>query len=283
MPSMLLSSVRRLRGSAVGISEDPFTDTPKNNRLLSMWLMAVSGQIEKYLDRELYIQARTEYFDMASGKTKFWIKAPPITTLTSVYEDPDGLWAGDESEIDDVFSDSDAKAAIIPYPLEWEGIKGIRVIYTGGLAYHAVNSVWTVSASKSFVAGRYIIGGTSNAVGWVVSYSGTTLTVENYYGIFQAGETITQHAQENGSDATSETDTITSIDRTSLAEGYPDIVQACEMQIGYMRRHTTDIENRGTNKDGKTTRVLSPRIAQRYPLLDEVRDMLNPYRNIALL
>ena len=97
MPSMRLTSLRRVRTYVVGEQSDLLTSSLNNNRLLEMWIDSVSDMIEKFLDISIKLQSYTEYFSLTNVRTRFWAKAIPITTLTSVYEDPDGLWAGNES------------------------------------------------------------------------------------------------------------------------------------------------------------------------------------------
>lgn len=290
---MLLTSIRRVRTHVMGQQSDPLTADLKNDRLLKQWMVTVSRSIERYLDRDLEIGNKTEYYTLSSRRKQFWIKAPPIVMPSThvwdgdVYVDLEGLFTGRESIIPNCFPDEYLSSIRFPYAywMEWTGVKSIRIRYNGGLAAHAVNSVYTLSASQTgaWAAGSYVSGSLSGAVGVVVSYAAGTLalTVENYYGAFVAGDVLTQTTVE-ATGTTTATGTIATISSQCLAEVAPEIVSACEMQIRYMWKHTTDFENIGSVKDGTTTRdPLS--INHEWPLLDEVRDLLGPYRSVKIL
>lgn len=284
---MLLTSIRRVRTHVMGMQSPPLTTSNDNDRLLKMWIVTVSRMIERYLDRELEIGAYTEYFTLSSRRKQFWTKATPIITLTDVYVDLEGLFTGRESIIPLCFVDEYQTSVRFPYAywMEWTGVKSIRVRYTGGLAYHAVNSVFTMAAAPTgaWAAGKYVAGASSGACGVVVGYDAGTLalTVENYYGAFTAGETLNQTDAENSGSATASA-AIAAIARQSLAEVAPEIVSAAEAQIRYMWKHTSDFENVGSVKDGTTTREALT-ITHEWPLLAEVRDLLGPYRSMRML
>ena len=275
---MLLSSLRRLRLYLSGQSDPLLANTVANNRVLHNWLVTTSQDIENYLKRDLHIEERTQYFDIEYGRIDYWLKAFPVITLTSIYEDSTGLWDGNnESEIEDSIVNASGRITL-PYTLSYSAAKALRVIYTGGLAYDPVISVVVLeSGAGDFTVGRYIVGNTSGAVGIVTAYSLLSLTIEQYYGQFQVGEVLTQYDDEIVTESSpSVTGTISSFTRESLLNIYPSIVLACEMQIRYMRQHQMDFENTGTTKDGTTIRRSNPaRI--KYPLQEEVLDKLVPY------
>jgi hypothetical protein len=269
----------------MGPQAAPLTTSADNDRLLMMWLTAVSNMVQKFLDRELHIEDRVEYFTLSSRRKQFWVNAPPIITLTDVYVDLEGLYVGRESIIPNCFADEFNKAVRFPYAywMEWTGVKSIRIRYNGGLAYHAVNSVYVMDSVASWVAGKYVRGTTSGAVGLVVSWvSGTkTLTVENYYGTFEVGETLSQYDAESGG-SSSVSGALSSVTSRSLAETAPEIVMATDCQVRYMWKHTTDFENTGTPKDGGTIRQ-SASMSREWPLTEEVRTMLTPHIRMAIM
>ena len=162
---------------------------------------------------------------------------------------------------------------IFPCPAK----NALRFTYNGGLAYDGVKSGWTLTTGGVWTAGNYVIGASSGACGTVVSYVGASklLTIENYYGQFQAGETITQYTDEGVTPA-GVTDVLAALARPGLIDVAFPIVQACEMQIRYMFKHQTDLENMGTNKDGTTLRWRTS-IEETSQLLPEVEHMLSPY------
>lgn len=276
---MYLSSLRRLRMYCAGEAESPISNTVQNNRQLTLWLAATSRQIENYCGREFEIKERTEYHDIEYAKIEYWVKAYPIRDLVDVYEDSAGLWDGSESEIDDCFTGMNDNSVVLGSSLEYTAKKALRIVYTGGLAYHPVKSTFAMATVKTWTAGKYVIGSTSGAVGLVVSSSTYYLIVENYYGIFEKGETLTEYTNEDGTSATGISSTISTIQKQSLCEAYPDLVIACEAQIRYQWRHMTDFENAGTDREGNTIRRTQQE-TRKYPFVDEVLDILEPYRRI---
>jgi hypothetical protein len=271
--TMLLTSPRRVR-SYLGGEGDALTMASKTNRQIIQWLPAISSLIETHMSRCVLLQSYTEYLDVLYHKLEYWLKAIPISSITSVYSDSRGLWAGGEVQEVDWFTGQDDRSVILQRNLSWTWKKGLRVIYTGGLALHAVNSVYVTSGETGTpTAGQVVRGGTSGAVGYVIAYTSHSLTVEVYYGMFIAGETLSFYADETYSSVIS-TAVYASATSLSLAETHPRIVLACEMQMRYAIKHMADFENSSTSKDGTTQRVHDP---ARSILLPEVADILRDY------
>jgi hypothetical protein len=266
---------------SAGAMTDPITNNVTNRRALANWIPAISAQIENYLNRTLTIGNEVEYFDILFGKMEFFVKRIPVITVTTVELDPLGIWSGTGfAQLPYIHPGQDYKSIVIQHPLIFPcpAKNALRFTYNGGLANSGINSGWTLSTNTgTWAAGNYVIGTSSGACGIVVSYVGATklLTLENYYGQFQAGETITGYSDE-GTTATGDTNTIVTLTSPSLVDVALPIVQACEMQIRYMFKHQTDLENMGTNKDGTTLRRKeSPDESSQ--LLPEVEHMLSPY------
>lgn len=253
---LLLTSYARMRRYLTPPDESSYrTDSYMLERDITNWIMSTSRQIERWLHRTLIIDEHTEYFNLGYAQTIFFPAAYPITTLTSVYEDPDGLWDGGESEIDDVYIGRNSDSVVIPATRPFIGPKTIRIIYTGGLAYHGTRSVFaSTGSSGTWTAGQYVKGGTSGAVGIVRASTATTLTVENLSGIFEAGDALTEYTDEACTSAGDATATLGSVTTQSLAEAYPDITRAAEIQVRNLWKHKLDFELTGTNKDGTTIR-----------------------------
>ena len=114
-----------------------------------------------------------------------------------------------------------------------------------------------------------------------VALTSGVMTVENYYGIFEAGETLTEYTGEGATGATGSTATLDSIATQSLAEAHPAIVSACEVQVRYYYKHTTDFENSGTDQNGNTirrsNRVMNTTLL---PLQEETMALLANYRRV---
>lgn len=286
MALMLLSSYERARRVLAADGQDPLTDNAKNKRQILEWLPVVSAKVEKYCNRCFHSESRTEYFDVDYGKTEFYVAAPPITTLTSVYTDSSGLWEGAEGAEDDYYISAQSAAVNLDWPKTWMARKGLRIIYTGGMGTNAVQSVYaTTGASGSFTIGRQVQGGTSGALGIIRAWASPALTVEVIYGIFEAAETLTEYTgtvdSATGGTSSAVTATLSSKTTTSMAEAYPDIVRAVELEMRFMFKHRLDFENIGTNQDGTTLRRDNA-TGQRIPLTPEACDLLNPYRMLVI-
>jgi len=252
---LLLTSYERMRRYLANADGTALTDTVYRKNVIVNMITAASKQIEKFLNRTLDIAAYTEYFDVNNdNEIEFFVKASPITTLSSVYEDVEGLFDGGESEITDCYIGVKENSFILPVPCSFVGRKVLRAIYTGGIAYHGTQSLFTVGTiTGTWNVNSFCKGSSSEAVGIVKAVTATTLTIENQYGIFTAGETLTEYTDEacTTSDATA---VLTTITRQSLAESYPDIARAAEMQVRYMFKHKDDYELSSTSKDGTNTR-----------------------------
>lgn len=259
------------------------TDNLANRRMLISWISAVSAQIENHMNRTLLIQDAVEYFDVLFGKTEYFVKCVPVISVTKVEIDPLGMWdsANTPAQLPYNHPGAGDRSVCIQHPLLFPSPakKAIRITYNGGLANSAVNSGYTMgTGSATYAAGQYVFGQTSGSVGIVVSYAAATklLTVENYYGQFQVGETVLAYADEIQTAPLLVTDTISAVASPSLCDVAPEVVMACEMQVRYNYTHQKDFENASTGKDGTTQRFVGPAFSTS-PLRPEVIHMLNPY------
>ena len=282
---MLLTSFERIRRYLADEGGDNLSSSVQTKRDLSVWMPSVSNKIENYLNRELLIKARTEYFDINYADLQFWINAPPVTTLTTVKIDSSGQFDGGESTLvsgSDYYLSNKNDAIVLSNPESYTGFRNVQIIYTGGLAYHGTRSTFViVTAGGSWTAGKYMVGSSSLAVGLIITASNTAPVVEILYGVFEVAETLTEYTSEDQSDATGITATLTSKTITALCESYPAIVEACEMEIRYLRKYKDSYENTGITKDGTTVRRDS-REKKRLRLQPEVIDMIDPFRRISL-
>jgi hypothetical protein len=275
-----LTSYDRMRRYITALSGQTLTDTKTQKQMIVNWIYAASKQIEGFLQRHLAIDSYIEYFDTKTEKdVKFNVKAYPIIILTDVYIDGSGLWDGGESEVTDCFAGCDNASIVIPSSPAVLGYKTMRIRYTGGMAYYGTKSVFTISdSSGTWTSGSFVYGAASEAVGKIISLSGTSLTIEILYGIFEAGETLTEYSDEDLTTVGDASAILSSIYRQSLVEQYPDIVRACEIQTRHYWKHKDDFEVSSTQKDGTNQRFNS---GKKYGLLDEAINMLMPYQNKA--
>lgn len=254
-------------------------EVPKISRRFIPFITAISVTIENHLCRKLESKSRTEYFDTLPGQVEYFTKAHPITTLTSMKSDSTGLYSGSETTESNTYIGKNLNSAVLDYPVT-PAVKGLQVVYTGGLASHGTQSQFTLSteAGTAIAAGHYVVGSTSGATGYVISKALTAITIEVLYGKFIVSETITPRTTEDGDAISGASAVLASRDVESLAESYPDIVAAAEIQLMYMERHKTDLENQSTLKQ-QTNRI---DFTSEHNLLPEVRNMLEKYIYYAL-
>jgi hypothetical protein len=297
---MQLSTIRRLRAHVFGAQSAPMAAKPDNDRLLIMWLQAISDMIEKYLDRDLQNQAYTELFPVKRTQTKFPLRAFPVTGINSILFDPfgkfeevyddDGNLSGDLSEYS--MLDERGSSVILNAALNYDGPRALKVSYVGGLTETVATS--KISLGKELVspplnswkAGDWAKAD-NGAVGIVTDVSldesGNggwlpTLTVEDYYGTWEKGSNVQRWTSETeyNSDHV-ESGVIFGVPQQSLIQLAPAIVMAAETQIRYMWKHTTDFENIGSNKDGGSSRRTTSPLTRPWSLLPEVEMLLQPY------
>lgn len=275
---MNITSWTRLR-YMMADSDGPLEDSYANKRKYIPLISGISNSIEQHLNRDLQISSRTQYFDVVISQREFFPRAYPITTLTSVYSDSRGLYDGNEIlEINPHIGKNDE--SIVLDTAVTPGLKALQIIYTGGLASHGTQSQFTLSneGDTALVADNFVEGQSSGAMGIVISKVSTAITIEMLYGVYEVGETVQGKDTEDGDSITDATAVLSSRDVTSLAEGYPDIVEACEIELAYMQRHRFDLENQST-LEGQTSRR---DFTKDYNLLPEVRGMLEKYIHFPL-
>ena len=282
---MLLSSLRRMRLHLAGLGEDTLENSLKNNRIITQWLTSTSKQIEFYLNRWLTIGTYTEYFDLKYHKREFWVRATPVTGITSLYADPTGLFTGGESEITDNYIGENENSVVMYAPLTYTNKRGVRIIYTGGLANQGYSIVLTLMSipNTAPTTGNYISNG-NGSIGIVTSWDAINknLTLENYYGSFSKGDTLTEYSDEACTTVTGMSGTVSAIYQKSICNDFPELAMACEMQTRYNIRHALDFENAGTNKDGTTFRRWRVPSSDVMVLLPEVVDLIGQYRRPAI-
>ena len=260
----MLSSLTKL-SKYTGLSISDGKDAAGNRARLLNWQSAASGKIEKLCNRSFIIQSRTEYFETGVRQRSFFPKAYPVVSITSIKADSLGMFDGSSewtlSSATDYHLGVDSLWIDINYPV-LAGPRGLQIVYTGGLAYHEVRSTFTVSGvSGTPAAGNWCTNSTGTAVGIVRSYTATTtLVVENVYGVFAADDVLSFFAKEDQIfDTTGIVSTqaaisgvaatIASIYQQSLAEAFPALERAMEVEVRYMAKHQLDFENVSTMND----------------------------------
>lgn len=294
---MDLTSVRRVK-FALGITK------ADEDRILAPLVGAASSQIARWLRRmdqsggdALELKQRTEYLDPIPGERVIYPSAYPITSISSLYGDYTGRFTGDESQVssDNYITSGDGRSIVMvsqPAVPTWVTQlptcpRGVRLIYTGGLAADPVLSTWTKSADDggSLTVDYYIRGESSLAFGRTTAASAGGITYEALSGTFLENETVKEYKRLDGSlvdgdmlDPTGVSFTLTACSARSLAESHPALVQACEMQVSYLRKNRDNFENLTVVQDG-ATRFSRADLKNRYDFLPEIVSLLAPYRN----
>lgn len=248
---MELSSLRRLRYYC------GLTNKPENNRGLLSLLSPVSMAIEQYLRRELELKSRIEDFDTEEGVNQFFTNAYPVVSVAHLYTSSQGLFTGEEIEenVGQYHVTAAGRSVILRRPLS-RYPRGARLEYTAGLAASAVESTYTLTGvgSQAFEADQYVQGSRSGAMGLVVSNTpGTSLTLENLYGVFRVGDVLTAYVQEDaqGNAVVNTGGTVSAMVTSSLAVAHPALVQACEFEVNYLFKNnsTSNLWTESTSKE----------------------------------
>ena len=277
---MQLTSVPRTKAS-LGISDS------KEDGLLGRAVAAASSRVEAYLRRAdaLELKERTETISATLGQRKFYLRAYPITSVSSVKYDSTGLFTGSESTVTG-FQITEDRAVVLPSGIPFVSPNSVRIVYTAGLAAHPVNSVWAKSADTggTLAVGKYIQGSTSLAIGIIRAVAAGTITYECLSGIFQA-ETITEYTTytQNTSGgvlsaATGVTSSLTTRTSVSLAEAHPALVEGVELHIRYYRTNKDNFGDISVSVDN-VTRMSRSDLKKDYFSLPEVRDYFDQYMN----
>lgn len=279
---LLLTSYERMRRYASGDWATALTDTIYLRRELEGFISSVSSSVERFLNRSLAITTYTEYFDSRYGQLEYYLRARPVTSITSVYEDSSGEWDGTgESEVTDVYIGEGSSSFVMPTSLGYIARRALRCIYVGGLAYHGTRNLLAISSvTGTFTVGNYVRGGTSLALGIVRASTATTLTLEVLSGIFEA-EALTEYTNELCTAASGTTAICASVTRAALCESYPDITRAAEIQIEYLFKNKMHLGVESVTRDGNT-QFRRAGYAPRSEFLPEARAMLVPYRVLSV-
>jgi hypothetical protein len=193
---MLLSSNARVMQYAGLI--DAAGDNPDNSLFINVWLPVVSKRIEQYLNRQLHIEQRTEFFDSIENQIEYYPRATPIICSNSVYASSMGMYNGEEYAVINWYTGRYNESFELNYPvLRWR--KGLRYIYYGGMAYSGTQSNFPISGiTNSFTVDKYVIGSLSGACGKIVASDSYTITIDNYYGVFVASDVLIQYEDKYG-------------------------------------------------------------------------------------
>jgi hypothetical protein len=129
-----------------------------------------------------------------------------------------GLYTGEEYLVINYYPSRFGQFIALSYPVyQWR--KGLRAIYTGGLAYNGTKSIYAITSTSGILElGKYVLGAKSGAVGIITTVATKHIEIDNLYGKFLAGETVTMQDTEFaiGTSSASTTLTATSEDDTEI-------------------------------------------------------------------
>ena len=275
-------------------------DTPGQRRDINNWILTVSAEIAKFINYELDMKERSEYFQVKYAQHEFFVGARPILGLFDVYEEIQGLWAGNQAYIPLTYTGSENASACLPLPLMYTATKALRVHYFGGMALSGAISNYVIqNIVGTPTANQFVLGQQSGALGIINSFSASlsTINIEVLYGSFTVGEVLTCFTDEacatppsDNANVIIQTDTVNATYTTTvpglpnvsysystraLCELYPEIVRACEIQIRHYWRHKDDFELTHASKDG--TNIRRDAGGNIFVLQPEARTLLEPY------
>lgn len=275
------------------------SDGLSNRRKLVGWQAAISEAIENMCGRWFELKEYTEDFEIQQGGgpnspsafypigspgylsgRKYYPTAIPLADKPVVKMDPFGLFDGSETAIDPsmIYLSADRCSFGFLAPV-FPGAT-MRATYTGGIGTKAVRSTFVYSeGDDDLEADSYVRNDTGTAVGIVrvVETVGDDLTVQidNLYGTFGAGDDLFQADTEADlfGDSPDGVGTITSISNQSIAEAYPALEAAVEIEIRYCAKHQLDFENISSMND-QTQRRSPGQMTDAYNLQPEARGKL---------
>ncbi len=112
--------------------------TSDHDALIATLISGVSRLFEKYMGREALTTSRTEYFDVDSQEqSRFYLKAYPVASVTSVKNEPDHEFATAtslDSDDYDFSASDDAGQLTIRGVRMLTGPRALQIVYSGGMS-----------------------------------------------------------------------------------------------------------------------------------------------------
>lgn len=282
----LLSSLSKL-SRYTGLAFDQGNDKDGNRSKLLGWQASITNLVESYCHRKFLIESRTDTFDVSVRQLSFFPKGVPLVSITSLKADVLGRFDGTSDytlSSSDYRIGTDGMSIVLNYPVT-TALGGLQSVSTGGLAYHAIRSVLTATPSAALTNGWFAVNDTGTAVGIVRASTATTITLENFYGVFDEGDTLsfatTEAALFKTDSLLTPTATITAVTQQSLSEACPDLERAVEIETRFMAQHQRDFENVSTLND-QTSRRQHTVWQREYVFQPETLAILGRYRRIIL-
>jgi hypothetical protein len=110
--------------------------------LLQAIVTAVLSVWDNMTNRTWESGSKTEYYDCSAHTTKIFLRNWPVTSVTTIHDDPDWAWAAD-SLIPTADYQTDTEKGIIHYMGEfYTGSQNVKVVYTAGYSAVTVPAWW---------------------------------------------------------------------------------------------------------------------------------------------
>ncbi len=289
---VMLSSVERMafylkvdagKGRVDGVNSDTDEQRAVRRNLID-WATSISTSFESYCNRQFLIAERIEYYDILPGAMTFFLRAVPVVEWGDVQNDPTGQFNGSQWTLvkdQDYYVGADGNELQMWTNVLTAGPRYLKARYTGGMAHHPVNSLYTVTGitgESNIVAGRYAYGMRSESIAKVVGLVDGELEMENISGIFIEGEPLTFQASMYGQDIPATGATMAALTRPSLVQQFPDLDQALLMEVRYMQKHQHDFENTSTGGQQGSTYRHTTGDMRPYGFQPETTGVLNRYK-----
>lgn len=105
-----------------------------NDTVLGNYITSTSARIEQWLGRPLLATTYTDEIDIESPRTEsVFLRAYPVTSVTSVKNDPEWDWAGVEAIDSDLYHLTSGTGQLDFNVQLTPGKKALQVVYAGGL------------------------------------------------------------------------------------------------------------------------------------------------------
>lgn len=277
-----LTSYNRMLRYVVRDSENALITSTRRKQEIVGWINTVSSQIQNFLNRKLLLADYTEYFDVEYNKAMFPVYGVPISSITSIYEDPSGLFTTSTKALitdTEYFIGVEGTHVLLYRPLPYTARRAVQINYTGGLAASGTDTSLTISGTAgSFTTDAYVQGVSSAAIGICKTYSATNVTVEMLAGVFDTAEQINCYSTEDCTGTPLAQSSMASVASHALCDTYPEITRAAEMQVRWNWQQKTEFGLTSSSRDGTVVKNATKRDHSGSQLIDEVESILTPYR-----
>lgn len=222
--------------------------TTQHDAALRSLIAAYSHQIERFLNRHVTQQARTEQYDVDPGVRRWWLRGYPVasTPAAQFRFDTSRAFTNSAEASDNYYLR--LEDGRVEFEFDYNQTRrrfagSLQVVYTGGMATTLDRLSVTVTNS-GLVAGDTVTGQTLGGTGTVVSVSGTAMVLQVLTGTFQEGETI------QDADTTPDSATLDSFTATPLVMSHPNVVEACNHQVAYVFQRRENLGLSGFSSEG---------------------------------